>query len=309
MKYDRFCENQTASRREFLTAGAALGVGALAARGRSPLFAAEADAELPLKSKMRIGLATFKWGADWDIPTIIANCQKAGLFGVELRTSSKYTHGVETTLNAKQRAEVKKRFADSPVRIASIACSEQFDWPKEQELKAAIAAAKAHLELSRDVGCDVLRVFPNQFHREIPHEKTIAQIARAVDELGAFADGLGQEVSLESHGTAGELPTMRAIMDRTSRPNVRVRLNCDPRDAKGKGFVENFNLVKDRLSRVIHLHDLNSPAFPYQLMVELLVKSQWTGWALLEMSDQVPDRVAAMVRQRQIWEAMLEKAA
>ncbi|MCC6126381.1 MAG: sugar phosphate isomerase/epimerase [Pirellulales bacterium] len=309
MKFNNFCGNQTSSRREFLSygVGAAWGVGALAALGRSPLFAADDAASL--KSKMRIGLATFKWGADWDIPAIIANCQKAGLFGVELRTSSKYPHGVETTLGAKQRAEVKKRFADSPVRIVSIACSEAFDSPKSPELQAAVAAAKAHLELSRDVGCDVLRVFPNAFHPNVPREKTIAQIARALDELGAFADGLGQEVSLEAHGTAGELPTMRAIMDQTTRRNVRVRLNCDPRDAKGKGFAENFNLVKDRLSRIVHLHDLGDPAYPYQLMVDLLVKAKWTGWALLERSEKVPDRVAAMSQQRQVWESMLEKAA
>ena len=41
--------------------------------------------------------------------------------------------------------------------------------------EAAIEAAKAQLVLSHDVGCDVVRVFPNQFHREVPHEKTIAR--------------------------------------------------------------------------------------------------------------------------------------
>ena len=220
-----------------------------------------------------------------------------------------YPHGVETALNAKQRAEVKKRFADSPVRIVSIASSEKFDWPQAKALQAAIEAAKAQLQLSHDVGCDVVRVFPNDFHPQIPHEKTIGQIARTLKELGAFADGLGQEVSFEAHGKAGELPTMRAIVDLANRRNVRVRLNCDARDAKGKGFAENFNLVKDFLSRVIHLHDLNDPAYPCQLMVDLLVKAKWKGWALLERSDKVPDRVAAMSQQRQVWDAMIEKAA
>jgi sugar phosphate isomerase/epimerase len=290
-----------ASRREFL----AIGIAAAAGAGAVSSLAAAA----PVKARMRIGLATYNWGKDWDIPTLIANCHKAGLAGVELRTSSKHAHGVEVTLSARERAEVKARFAGSPVRIVSIACSERMDWPQPEQLKAAIEASKSHLQLSHDVGCDVLRVFPNQFHPGVPHEQTIEQIARALNELGAAAAGLGQEVSLEAHGSAGELPTLRAIMDRVTGPSVRVRLNCDARDTKGAGFVANFNLVKDCLSRTIHLHDLNDPDYPYALMVELLIQAGWEGCALMEQDQVVADRVAAMIEQRKLWESMIDKAS
>jgi len=298
--------HRTISRRGFLAGGVGAAVGICSMHGLRP--SGLRAAEPPAKSRMRFGLATYTWGKDWDIPTLIANCAKAGVYGVELRTSSNYAHGVEVTLSPSQRAEVKKRFADSPVQVVSIACSERMDWPEPDRLRAAIEAAKAHLQLSHDVGSDVLRVFPNQFHRDVPREKTIEQIARSVDELGVFAADLGQEVSLEAHGPAGELPTMRAVMDRVTQRNERVRLNCDPRDARGQGFEANFNLVKDFLSRIIHLHDLNDPEYPYQLMVDLLVKVNWAGWALAERGDTVPDRVLALTEQRQAWEAMIEKA-
>ena len=298
--------HRTISRRRFLAGGvgAAVSICSLGGLRPSPLGAAEP----PAKSTMPFGLATYTWGKDWDIPALITNCAKAGVYGVELRTSSNYAHGVEVTLTASGRAEVKKRFADGPVHVVSIACSERMDWPDPDRLRAAIEAAKAHLQLSHDVGCDVLRVFPNQFHRDVPRERTIEQIARAVDELGAVAADLGQEVSLEAHGPAGELPTMRAIMDRVTQRSVRVRLNCDARDARGQGFAANFNLVKDFLSRVIHVHDLGDPEYPYQLMVDLLLKANWAGWALAERGDTVPDRVLALTEQRQAWEAMIEKA-
>ena len=296
----------TLTRRDFLAssitaAGAACALAAWPAR---PSWAGEP----PAKTKMRFGLATYLWGKDWDIPALIANCQQAGVHGVELRTSSNYAHGVEVTLDAAQRAQVKQRFADSPVQIVSIACSERLDWPQPDKLRVAIEAAKAHLQLSHDVGCGVLRVFPNQFHRDVPQEKTIEQIARSLEELGEFAAGLGQEVSLEAHGPAGELPTLRAIMDQVTRPNVRVRLNCSARDAQGDGFVANFQLVKDFLSRIIHLHDLSDPGYPYQLMVDLLYQAHWEGWALSERSDTVPDRVSALTKERQAWEAMIDSA-
>lgn len=298
--------NRTMSRRDFLagSVGAAVGVYSLGGLRPSPLRAAESSA----KSKMRFGLTTYTWGKDWDIPTLITNCEKAGLYGVELRTSLNYSHGVELTLSASQRAAVKQQFADSPVHLVSIACSERLDWPEPDKLRAAIEASKTHLQLSHDVGCDVLRVFPNQFHRDVPRERTIEQIARAVDELGALAADLGQEVSLEAHGPAGELPTLRAIMDRVTQRSVRVRLNCDARDAQGEGFVANFNLVKNFLSRIIHLHDLGDPKYPYQLMVDLLLQAKWEGWALAERDNTVPDRVLALTDQRQAWEAMIEKA-
>jgi sugar phosphate isomerase/epimerase len=271
---------------------------------QAPLQAAQPQA----KTKMRFGLATYTWGKDWDIATLIANCEVAGVHGVELRTSSGYAHGVEVALDASRRAEVKRQFADSPVHLVSIACSERMDWPEPEKLRAAIVAAKAHLQLSHDVGCGVLRVFPNQFHRDVPRERTIEQIARAVDELGAFGADLGQEVSLEAHGPAGELPTMRAIMDRVTQPSVRVRLNCDARDAKGQGFVANFESVKNCLSRIIHVHELAAKDYPYQLMVDLLMKGNWEGWALSERGDSVPDRVRALTAERLAWETMMAKA-
>lgn len=288
-------QTQGISRRGFILAG--LGVAARAAA------APEKNT-----SRIKFGLATYTWGKGWDIPTLIANCMKADVFGIELRTSSNYAHGVEVALGAAARAEAKRRFEESPVRIVSIACSERMDWPDPGKLRAAIEAAKAHLLLSRDVGCDVLRIFPNQFHREVPREQTIEQIARAVNELGAFASGLGQEVSLEAHGPAGELPTMRAVMDRVTEKSVRIRPNCDARDAKGEGFVSNFNLIKDFLSKVIHIHDLRAQDYPYQMMVDRLVGFGWEGWALLERGDAVQDPVAALIEQRQIWESMVAKS-
>jgi len=294
------------TRRRFLVTGLGAG-GACFAGAATPVN--RDGSKAAAQSGLRFGLATYTWGKDWDIPTLIDNCNKAGVYGVELRTSSKYAHGVEVALGPAERATVKRQFADSPARIVSIACSERMDWPEPQKLKAAIESAKAHLLLSRDVGCDVLRVFPNQFHPEVPREKTIEQIARAVDELGVVASDLGQEVSLEAHGPVGELPTMRSIMDRVTQKSVRVRLNCDARDTRGEGFVANFNLVKPYLSKVIHLHDLDAKDYPYQTMVDELVKMRWQGWALAERGDAVADRLQALIQQRQAWDSMVAKAS
>lgn len=43
-------------------------------------------------------------------------------------------------------------------------------------------------------------------------------------------------------------------------------------------------------------------------MIDRLVKMNWDGWALMENSEKVPDRVRAMIEQREIWQGMVEKA-
>ncbi len=260
------------------------------------------------RGTMRFGLTTYQWGKDWDIPTLVANCQKAGVFGVELRTSDSYAHGVELAISAARRAEVKRQFQDSPVTLVGLATSERFDALDPAKVKAAVEAAKQFLQLSHDVGSSGIRVFPNDFHKEVPHEQTIAQIAKAVSAVGKAAEGLGQEVRLEGHGSAGELATLRAIMEQVTSRAVRVKLNSDKRDARGPGFAHQFNLVKDYLGTTLHAHDFRDPAFPNQEQITLLVKMGWAGWVLLEASERVPDRVRALAEQREIWEQMLRKA-
>ncbi|MCC6858808.1 MAG: sugar phosphate isomerase/epimerase [Bryobacterales bacterium] len=260
------------------------------------------------RSKMRFGFTTYQWGSDWAIPELIANCIRAQALGVELRTSSKYAHGVELPLPAAQRREVRKRFADSPVTLVGMASGERFDWPDPARLQAAVENTKGYLKLSQEVGGSGVRVFPNDFHPEVPREKTIEQIARALNQVGKYAAGLGQMVRLENHGSAGRLETLRAILDRVDQPSVRVKLNGDARDSEGGAFERNFRLVENRLADTLHMHDLNDTRFPYPLQMDLLVRAGWEGWWLLEESTQVPDRVQALIRQREIWEGLLARS-
>jgi hypothetical protein len=293
------------SRREFLSRGICFTAGAVATAALTSCNSlGTADAK-KRSTRTRFGFTTYQWGKDWDIPALIANCSRAQAFGVELRTSQSYAHGVELELNASQRIEVKKRFEDSPLTLVGLATSERYDSPDAENLKAAIENTKAYIKLSRDTGGSGVRVFPNSFHDGVPREKTIEQIGSALNIVGAFAADYGQQVRLEAHGNAGDLPTIRAIMDRVDQPSVRVKLNSDKRDTSGKGFEHNFNLVKDFLGDTLHLHNLKGTGFPYQLQMDLLVQMGWGGWQLLEVSDKVPDRLQALIEQRQIWDGLL----
>jgi sugar phosphate isomerase/epimerase len=282
------------SRRRLLALAAAL-------PAASRLLAADA-------AKMRFGLTSYQWASDWDIPAIIANCTRAKAFGVELRTGSNYAHAVETTVGSSRRGEVKRLFQDSPVKLIGIASPVRFDSPDPAELAAAIESGKAHVKLAHDVGASGIRVFPNDFHPEVPQQKTIEQIARSLDTLGRFAADYGQKIRLENHGTAGKLVTLAEILKGVPQKNVVVKLNCDHVDAEGGQLAQSFALVKDRLGDTLHMHKLSDPGFPYQLQWELLAAQAWDGWCLVERSDKVPDRIQALIEERQAWERMVAQA-
>jgi sugar phosphate isomerase/epimerase len=287
-------------RRDFIK-GMSLAAMALAL-SKEQLFAGKKK-----RSKMKIGLVTYQWGKDWDLSTIIKNCEKSKVPGVELRTEHK--HGVEPALSSSQRKEVRKQFADSAVVLLGYGSNVEFDSPDPAVLKQNIDQAKELLKLSHDVGGSGLKVKPNRFHDSVPHEKTLEQIGRSLNEAGKFAGGLGQQLRLEVHGRGTqELPNIKTIMDVADRRNVTVCWNSNPQDLSGKGLEYNFNLVKDRLGDTIHVHEMNSGNYPYQELMNLLVKMDYSGWILLECSTDPENKVEAMIEQREVWEKMVANA-
>jgi sugar phosphate isomerase/epimerase len=257
-------------------------------------------------SKMRLGLVTYLWAKDWDLPTLIANCEKANVLGVELRTT--HAHGVEPSLSAKERREVKRRFDDSPVIFVGPGSNEAFHHPDPERLKAAIEATKAFIKLSHDCGGSGVKVKPNDLPENVAREKTIEQIGKSLNVLGAFGADYGQEIRLEVHGRCAPLPIMKAIMDVADHENVGVCWNSNAQDLEGEGLEHNFNLVKDRFGATAHVRELNMGDYPYQQLIDLLVKIDYGGWILLECRTDPADKVAAMIEQHKVWRDMVAKA-
>jgi sugar phosphate isomerase/epimerase len=249
---------------------------------------------------------TYLWGADWDLPTLLKNCEDSGCHAVELRTS--HAHGVEPALNATQRDSVRKLFADSPVECLGPGSDERFDSPDPDELNKAIAATKAFIHLSHDVGGSGVKVKPNSFHADVPREKTLEQVGKALKELAEFGDGFGQEIRLEVHGQMAELPYIQAIMEVADHPAARVCWNSNKQDLEGEGLIANFDRVKEYFGRTAHVRELDVGDYPYAQLFEQFVKLDYAGWILLEARTKPEDRVAAIKRQRALFYTLIAQA-
>ncbi len=283
------------SRRRFLTISAAL-TASLSSRSNAGCPAVRTAAP----PQMALGLVTYLWGQHWDLPTLLRNCETAGLRGVELRTE--HQHGVEPALSAEQRREVRARFADSPVQLVGYGSNAAFHSPDPAEVRRNIDLTKDYIRLMHDCGGSGVKVKPNALVPDVPAQQTLAQIGHALNEVAAYGADYGQAIRLEVHGRGtDELPHIRTIMDVATHPNVGVCWNCNATDLKAPGLAHHFGLIQHRLAQTVHVHELDAPTYPYPELFALLAAAQYAGWILLECHTQPSDPVAAMARQREVF--------
>lgn len=283
------------NRRRFLvTVGTICGFSPVAGSG----VAADVAGEGRHKSSMKLGMVTYQLGQDWDVRTIIRNCEAAGFEGVELRTSHK--HGVEVTLSSSERDQVRRQFQDSKVELMGLGSAFDYHTPDPQKLRRDLDATKEYIKLAHDVGASGVKVRPNGLPKEVPREKTLEQIGRALKELGEFGDSHGVQIRLEVHGPGTSLlPNIKAIMDAAAHKNVGVCWNSNQSDLEGQGWQANFDLVKDKIFSV-HLRDLYLEEYPFRSLFQGLNKQGFRGYCLAEIPPS-SDPIRVMRYFRGLW--------
>jgi len=247
---------------------------------------------------MKLGTVTYNLAKDWDIETIIKNCEAARFEGVELRTS--HAHKVEVDLSPAERDRVRKRFLDSKVELMGLGSAFDYHTPDQSKLRKDIEATKEYIKLAHDVGAPGVKVRPNGLPKEVPKEKTLAQIGKSLRELGEFGDSHGVQIRLEVHGTGTSLlPNIKAILDAANHPNVGACWNSNQSDLEGEGFDHNFDLVKSKIFTV-HMRDLYLEEYPFRKLLTRLNEVGFNGYCLAEIPEST-DPVRVMKYFRALW--------
>jgi sugar phosphate isomerase/epimerase len=253
--------------------------------------------------KLKLGLVTYNWGREWDVPTVIRNCEATGFAGVELRSTHK--HGVEITIDRNRRSEVRKRFKDSNVELAGLGSACEYHAVDPAVLKKNIDETKQFVKLCKDVGGTGVKVRPNGLPKERSVEQTLEQIGRSLNEVGRFAGDHGIQIRVEVHGRGtSEIPHMKTIFDIADNPNVVVCWNCNPTDLAGDGLTANYRSLQNRMG-TIHIHDLRNNKYPWAELFPLLQETtaeSFTGWTLLEEGAVPQDIVPAMKENHERWQ-------
>jgi sugar phosphate isomerase/epimerase len=270
-------------RRRFLHASA------LAAAG----VAAEPSRPDNHSPKFRLGLVTYNLAAAWDLPTLLRACKSAGISPVELRTTHK--HGVEPSVSKRQRKDVRQRFADVGIDIWGCGTTCEFHSPDAAVVKKNIETCKRFVDLVADLGGRGVKVRPNALPKEVPVEKTLEQIGKALIPCGQAAEDAGVEIWVEVHGNGtAHPPRMKTIMEQCGHRRVGLTWNSNPSDLKNGSIGEYFNLLWPWI-RSCHINELYndaSGAYPYRELFRMLREHGYDRATLCEVGRTVPDEAA-----------------
>ncbi len=275
-------------RRDFLAAGALPALAAIQPPqpSRTP----------PARAGLKLGTVTYEIAKDWDVPTIIKNLTEVGMEAVELRTT--HAHGVEIALSPQARADVRKRFEDSPVKIGGLGTTCEYHAVDPAAVRKNVDETKEWVKLASDLGSPSVKVRPNGLPKEVPEQKTLEQIGKSLRECGAFAQDHGVHIQLEVHGTeTARLPRIRKILDYGgNHPGVRVCWNSNPTDLLDGGFEPAFKLVKNQIGQ-IHMRDLFVEEYPWRALLGALTEMKFQGYCFAEIPPSAdPVRVLKYFR-------------
>jgi len=248
---------------------------------------------------MKLGMVTYLWGADWDLPTLIKNCEATGFEGVELRSTHK--HGVEPAFSEAERRVVKQRFADSKVACVGLGSACEYHDPDHGIVQHNIDMTKQFVLLSRDIGSTGVKVRPNKLVPGDDRKRTVDRIGHALRECGKFAAEHGQEIRVEVHGPGTAQPqVIREIMQAADHPQVRVCWNSNPGETVNGSLKPSFELLKATLGQTVHIHDLFDPEYPYRELFALLRGIKYSGYCLSE-SPASTDPIKVMHYYKALW--------
>jgi sugar phosphate isomerase/epimerase len=250
---------------------------------------------------MKLGLVTYNLAKDFTLPELLELCRDCEIEGVELRTT--HAHGVEPGLSPAARREVRERFAASGVTLWGLGSTCEFHSPDPAVVAENVRTCAGFAQLAHDTGARGVKVRPNGLPSEVPEEKTLEQIGRAVAECARQAGELGVEIWVEVHGAATQEPLrMKRIMEHAAHPNAGLTWNSNPTDLKGGSIRESFELLKPWI-RSCHINELPDRRYPWRELFSLLDGAGYDRFTLCECQESSdPHRVLRYYAA--LWRAM-----
>jgi sugar phosphate isomerase/epimerase len=282
-----------ATRREFL--------GTAAASGIIPEFD---DSPTPQR-QFRLGLVTYNLAAKWDLATILRACRAAQVAAVEFRTT--HAHGVEPSMNVGDRRTVKQKCADAGIIIWGCGTACEFHSADPDIVRSNIDECRQFVKLVADIGGRGVKVRPNGLRKDVPAEKTLDQIGKALVECGRAAADAGVEIWVEVHGAETQKPAnMKAIMENCGHKSVGVTWNSNRTDLVNGSVQPAFELLKPWIKSV-HINELYKDAhgeYPYRELFGLLRGIGYDRYTLCEIGrtpQSVDDGIETLKYYAALW--------
>ena len=139
---------------------------------------------------------------DWTLDKILDVAVQNNYNGIEIRGIQREMDlGKSPHFNSDASIkETRKKFSDRNLKIVGFGSSAAMHHAAAAERSKAMDEAKRFIEIAGKAGCPYVRVFPNNFPKEVPKEKTMELMSSGLNDLASFSKGTDVKILMETHG-------------------------------------------------------------------------------------------------------------
>src|SRR5258708_6226899 len=152
------------------------------------------------RDTMKLSLLTYSIARSWSLTKVIDAARAYGFAGIEFRAEDGHGHGVEIERTKTERREIRDQIEDAYLEVACIGTSSRFETPDLNQRQGIVDRTKHFVELARDLGCKRIRVFGNNFPRDVQRDECINYVGESLRALAEFSEPYGVDILLEMHG-------------------------------------------------------------------------------------------------------------
>jgi sugar phosphate isomerase/epimerase len=139
---------------------------------------------------------------DWSLDKILDVAVSNQYNGIEIRGIQRELDlGKSPHFNSDASIkETRQKFSDRNLKIVGLGSSAAMHHADEAERSKAMDEAKRFIEIADKAGCRFVRVFPNNFPKEVPKEKSMELMTAGLNDLAKFSKGTDVKIVMETHG-------------------------------------------------------------------------------------------------------------
>ena len=151
--------------------------------------------------------------------------------------------------------ETKRQLKAHGLSVSCLGASAQMHDLDPAKHAAQLDEARRFIDLAHALGAPYVRVFGNEYVKDVPREQMLAHIAGALRSLGDYAKPKNVTVIIESHGDFTDSPALLEILERADSPNVALLWDAHHTYVSGKEQPEDTVRQLGRYIRHTHLKD------------------------------------------------------
>jgi sugar phosphate isomerase/epimerase len=239
---------------------------------------------------MKLSLLTYSIARTWSLDKVIEAARAYGFAGIEFRAEEGHGHGVELERTKSERRQIRDRIFDAYLEVAGIGTSSRFETPDSMERQDIVDRTKRFVELAADIDCKRIRVFGNNFPRDVARDDCVKYVGDSLRALAEFSEPYGVDILLEMHGNFRFWRYARSAVEIADHPRVGIVYNCESADIVGGSVAATYRQVRTYV-RHVHMHQFNGPrwgVFPYPELFQLLKADGYEGYLSSEIEIERP---------------------